>query len=114
MFLCGFQVTTTRQFQPTKRVGGALSKSEEMPVQAIPEADAPARDKTGHQLHRQRSVAGARNIIAQLLFVWCENADASPPARNGYIPLLRVRRGFHGGIGEQDVIHRLALGSVGG
>ena len=33
-------MVTTRQFQPTKRVGGALSKSEKMAVQAIPKTDA--------------------------------------------------------------------------
>jgi len=47
MLLFGLQVTTTRQFQTTKSVGGALSKSKEMAVQTIPKEDATARDKTG-------------------------------------------------------------------
>ena len=80
-----------------------------MAVQAIPKADATARDKAGRQLHRQRPVTGARHILPQLLFVRREDADASPPARNGHIPLLRVRRGLDGRVGEQDVIHRFAL-----
>ena len=36
-----------------------------MAVQATPKADATAREKTGRQLHRQRPVAGARDILAQ-------------------------------------------------
>jgi len=47
MILFGLQVTTTRQFQSTKCVGGVLSKSKEMAVQTIPKEDAAARDKTG-------------------------------------------------------------------
>src|SRR5438552_11102800 len=47
MLLFGLQVTTTRQFQTTKSVGGALSKSKEMAVQTIPKEDATARDKAG-------------------------------------------------------------------
>jgi len=47
MLLFGLQVTTTRQFQTTKCVGGALSKSKEMAVQTIPKSDATARHKTG-------------------------------------------------------------------
>lgn len=57
----------------------------------------------------QRPVAGTRQILTQLLLVRRENADAAPPARNGDIPLLRVGCGLDGGIGEQNVIHRLAL-----
>lgn len=104
---------TTRQFQPTKRVGSALSKAEKMAVQTIPKADATTRDKTGRQLHRQRPVPGARHIFAQLLFVRREDSDATPPARNGHIPLLRVGRGLYGGIRKQNIIHRLALRAVG-
>ena len=48
-------------------------------MQAIPKTDATARDKTGHQLNRQRPVAGARDILAQLLFVRREDANATPP-----------------------------------
>ena len=43
MFLFELQVTTTRQFQTTKSVGGAWSKSNEMAVQTIPREDATAR-----------------------------------------------------------------------
>jgi len=48
MLLFGLQLTTTRQFQTTKSVGGALSKSKEMAVQTIPKE---ASDQ-GHDLHR--------------------------------------------------------------
>jgi hypothetical protein len=80
MLLFGLQVTTTRQFQTTKSVGGTLSKSKEMSVQTIPKEDATARDKTGRQLHRQRPVAGTGDVLAQLLFVRREDANATPTA----------------------------------
>src|SRR5919106_1332345 len=112
MLLFGLQVTTTRQLQTAKCVGGALSESKEVAVQTIPKEDATARDKTGRQLHRQRPVAGTGDVLAQLLFVWREDANAASAARNGHIPLLRIGRGFDGGVGEQDVIDRLALRSI--
>jgi len=80
MLLFGLQVTTTRQFQTTECVGGALSKSKKMAVQTIPKEDATARDKTGRQLHRQRPVAGTGDVLAQLLFVRREDANATPTA----------------------------------
>ena len=52
-------------------------------------------------------MAGAGDIFAKLLLVRGEDADAAPPARNGHLPLLRVRRWLDGGIREQDVIHGL-------
>ena len=73
-------------------------------MQEIPKTDATAKDKTDRQLHRQQHVPGASHILAQLLLVWREDVDAISPARNGHIPLLRVRRGIHGGIGKQNVI----------
>jgi len=80
MLLFELRVTTTRQFQTTKCVGGALSKSKEMAVQTIPKEDATARDKAGRQLHRQRPVAGTADVLAQLLFVRREDANATPTA----------------------------------
>jgi hypothetical protein len=58
-------------------------------------------------------MAGARDILAELLFVRGKNADATSPAGNGHIPLLRVSRSLDGRIRKQDVIHRLALRTVG-
>jgi len=50
-------VTTTRQFQPTKRVGGALSKSKQMAVQTkIPLQDpADADERQDSQVKRVKS-----------------------------------------------------------
>ena len=83
-------MATTRKFQPAKGVGGALSKSEEIAVQTIPKAKAAPRDKTSREFHRQRAMPGASDVLAQLLLVRREDADAAPSARNGHIPLLRV------------------------
>jgi hypothetical protein len=80
MFLCGLQVTTTRQFQPTKCVGGALSKSEKMTVQTIPKTDTTARDKTAASSIANGLCRG--HILAQLLFIRREYG-CTPPARNG-------------------------------
>src|SRR5206468_12588185 len=80
MPLSGLQVMTTRQLQTTKSVGGALSKSKQMAVQTIPKEDATARDKAGRQLHRERPMARTGDVLAQLLFVRREDANATPTA----------------------------------
>ena len=67
-----------------------------MAVQTIPEEDATTRRKTGREFHRQWPMTGTADSLAKLRFVRRENADATPPARNGHIPLLRVRRGLDG------------------
>ena len=62
----------------------------------------------------QFTAPGTDDVLAKLDFVSGKNLDAFPTPRNGHIPLLVVGCGLHGGIGEQDVIYRLALGGVGG
>src|SRR2546425_5831502 len=113
MLFWGLMVTTTRQLQTTKCLGGTLSKTEKTSVQPIPKADATARNETGREFQGQRSVTGARDILAELLLVRCENADTAPAARDADIPLLRVRGGLNRRVGEQNVIHGLALRTVG-
>jgi hypothetical protein len=54
-----------------------------------------------------------RDGAAELLFVGRENLDALPPARDGDIPLLRIRCSAHGGVAKENVIHGLALRAVG-
>jgi hypothetical protein len=61
----------------------------------------------------QFAAPGTDDVLAKLDFVGGENLDAFATPRNGHIPLLVVGCGLHGGIGEQDVIYRLALGGVG-
>lgn len=70
------------------------------------------KGQSGGEFHRQRTMAGASHVLAQLLLVRREDADAASPARNGHIPLLRTRGGLDGGVGEQNVVHRLALRTV--
>ena len=96
-------------FQSAKRVGGALAESQKTAMQPVPKRIAIERAQATGKFQRQRPVAGTRQILAQLLLVRRENADATPPARNGDIPLLRVGCGLDGGIGKENVIHRLAL-----
>ena len=102
-------VTPTSHFQTDKVVGGSTTETKKIAVQPIPKTNASAWNKTRRKFHCQWPMAGAGDILAKLLLVRREDADAAPPARNGHIPLLRVRRGLDGRIGEQDVIHRLAL-----
>ena len=93
--------------------GGSTTEANKITVQPIPKPMLSARDKTGRKFHRQWPMTGARDILTKLLLVRRENADAAPSARNGDIPLLRVRCRLNGRIGEQDVIHRFALRTVG-
>src|SRR5438105_8563717 len=64
-------------------------------------------------IESQRSVARTRNVLAKLVFVGRENLDALAPARNRDVPLPVVGCRFDGGIGEQNVIHGLALSGIG-
>src|SRR2546430_4899974 len=61
----------------------------------------------------QCPVTGASNVLSKLDFVGRENLDAFASTRDGHVPLLFVGRRCDGGIGEQDIIHGLSLGSVG-
>jgi hypothetical protein len=54
------------------------------------------------------------DVLAKLDFVSSEYLDAFATPGNGHIPLLVVGCGPHGGIGEQHIVHCLALGGVGG
>ena len=111
MFLFELTVSVTKagSFQPHKVVGGSTTETKQIAVKPIPEANGASRRATGGKFDRQWTMAGARHILAELLLVRRENADAASPARNGHIPLLRVGRSFDGGVGEQNVIHSPAL-----
>ncbi len=78
-------------------------------MQPAPKRVVPERAQATGKFQCQWPVAGTRQILVQLLLIRGENADAAPPARNGNMPLLRIRCGLDGGIGEQNAIHRLAL-----
>ena len=49
-------------------------------MQPIPNADDTARGKAGCKFNSQRTVTGAGDILAQLLLVGREDADAASPA----------------------------------
>ena len=83
---------TTSQFQTANVVGGSTTETKKITMQPIPKQMASARNKTVRKFQRQRPVTGAGDILAKLLLVRRENADAAPSARNGHIPLLRIRR----------------------
>jgi hypothetical protein len=78
-----------------------------------PKQKASARNIAGREFHCQWAMTGAGDILSKLLLVRRYDEDAAPPARNRHVPLLRVRRRLDGRIGEQNIIHRLALRTVG-
>ena len=100
---------TAELFQSAKRIGGMSAKPQKMAMQPVPKWIVIERALATGKFQGQRPVAGARQILTQLLLVRREYADAAPPARNGDIPLLRVGSRFDGGIGKENVINRLAL-----
>src|ERR1039457_6640871 len=102
-------VMSASRLESAKSVSGALPESKHITVQPVPKTAPTARDESGRKFQRQRPVTGTGHIFTELLLVRRENADATPPARNSDIPLLRVRCGLHGRIGKQNVIYRLAL-----
>ena len=92
MFLCVLMVMPTSHFQTTNVVGGSTTETKKITVQPIPKQKASARNKARREFHCQWPMARASEILAKLLLVRREDADAAPSARNGHIPLLRVRR----------------------
>jgi hypothetical protein len=102
-------VVVTGLFQLAKSVGGIPTEAQEITMHSLPKRIAFARMQTTGKFEGERPVTGANKIFTQLNFIRRENTDAAPPARNGDIPLLRAGSGLDGGIGKENVIHRLAL-----
>ena len=96
-------------FQTAKRVRHLFAKAQKITVQFVPKVQTGLLMEIPGKFKRQRAVTGTGNIFPKLFRVGRENTDAAPSARDGHIPLLRVGRGFDGGIGKQNVIHRFAL-----
>src|SRR5580692_7283371 len=82
-------------------------------MQSLPKRIAVLWTQATGKLQRERPVAGANQIFSQLNFVRREDSDAAPTARNGDIPLLSVGCRLDSGIGKKNVIHRLALRTIG-
>ena len=89
------------------------AKPKQVAMQVIPKHVAATRHETARQFQCQWPMTGTGYVFAQLLLVGREYADATPPARDGHIPLLRIRRRLDCGIRKENVIHRLALRAVG-
>ena len=111
MFLYGlmFWLMLLSRVETENSFGGSTTEANKIIVQPIPKQMLSARDRTGREFHRQWPMTGAGDILTKLLLVRRENANAAPPARNGHIPLLRVRCRLDRRIGKQDVIHGFAL-----
>ena len=102
----------TRELEAAEVVRRVTTETKQVAVKTIPKANSTAGREAGSEFQRQRPVAGASDVLAQLLFVGREDSDAAPPARDGYIPLLRVGRSLDRRVGEQNVIHRPSLRTV--
>jgi hypothetical protein len=68
------------------------AKPKQVAMQMIPQHVATTRHEISRQFQCQWPVTGTGHVFAELLLVRCEDADATPPARDGHIPLLRIRR----------------------
>jgi hypothetical protein len=80
MFLRGLVVMPTGPLEPAESISGPFAKAEKMSVQAIPESEAAAGREISREFQRQWPMPGAGHILAQLLLVRREDADAAPPA----------------------------------
>lgn len=83
---------TTRKLEAAEAVRCATTEAQHVTMQTIPKANATTGRETASEFKRQWPVAGARDVLAELLLVRREDADAAPSARDGHVPLLRVRR----------------------
>jgi hypothetical protein len=73
-------VTVASHFQPNKVVGGSTTEAKQITMQPVPKVDDAARGNAGCQFHRQRTMTGPNDILAELLLVRGENADAASAA----------------------------------
>ena len=111
MFLYGLMLwlMLLSQMETENSFGGSTTEANKITVQPIPKPMLSARDRTGRKFHRQWTMTGAGDIFTKLLLIRRENAEATPPPRDGHIPLLRIRCQLDRRIGKQDVIHGFAL-----
>ena len=85
MFLCVLMVMPTSHFQTTNVVGGSTTETKKITVQPIPKQKASERNNATREFHCEWPMARASDILAKLLLVRREDADAAPSARNGHI-----------------------------
>src|ERR1022692_1085405 len=109
----GLMVMITSQFQTAHVFGGSTTETQEIAVQSFPKQSASGRNPAIGKFHRQWPMTRAAYVFAKLLLVRRENADAPPSARDADIPLLRARRGLDRRVREQNIIHGLALRTIG-
>lgn len=100
---------TTDVLETTEHLRRATTETKHTTINQIPAKLATMRRVLAGQFYRQRTVTGTGYILAQLLFVRREDAHAAPAPRDRHVPLLRVGRGLDGRVGEQHIIHCLAL-----
>src|SRR5207248_11326867 len=77
MFLCEVMFTPTSQLQTDKVIGGAAAETKHIAMQPMPKANNSAWSQTGRKFHRQWTMAATGDVLAQLLFVWREDANAA-------------------------------------
>src|SRR4029077_13324554 len=80
MFFCELMVTATCLLETTDMVSGTTAETKQIAVQPIPKANGTTRDKSAREVQGQRLVTGLGYIFAQLVLVWREDANATPPA----------------------------------
>jgi hypothetical protein len=91
MGLCEL-MTTARKLEPTEMISRATTEAQQVAMQPIPKANATVVRETSGKFKCQRPVAGTRDVLAELFFVRREDANTTSAARDGHVPLLRVRR----------------------
>lgn len=101
-------------FEADEAVGGCVAESLHVPVDGAPEVTVLRLRRRWNQVESQGAVAGANDVFAELVLVGGEDTDATASAGDADVPLLTIGGGFDGRVGEQDVVHGLPLGAVGG
>ena len=107
-------LSAVKGFDSDKAIGGGLAEAEQVTAEAMPDVAAAGAGETGGQIEGQGSVAGADEVLAELVLVRGEDADSTAAAGDADVPLLGICGGLDGGVRKQDVVHGFALGAVGG
>ena len=69
-------MTMTRKFEPAEMIRSTATEAQHVAMETIPQANPRSRGETASEFKSQGPVAGARHVLAELLFVRRENADS--------------------------------------
>ena len=93
-------VSAVKGFDSDEVVGGGLAETEEVATEAMPDVATTGAEETAGEIEGQGAVTRPDEVFAELVPVRGEDADSTAAAGDADVPLLGIRGGLDGGVGE--------------